>query len=423
MEGAVFIGKVVWPLQDREARALLIGLGCSQVLAVAGALIILTDVGAAQEGAKGNVDWGSAAWMAFGVLLGSLLAGLQRHPRRRLGLIPYSALVLAASLAWAAGSTHPRAAGAIFGLSAALTVALFGAALQAAAPADARGYAMAVLNGVCLALAGAFGIGIWGWRAGFLSPSGRLGVLAGLATAGSVVGWWWLLREALEQLLEWLMWPVYRIRATGPGLETFPRRGPVLVIGNHTSWFDPGWLGKVLPRRLIPMMTSDFYDLPVVRPLMAHVFHVIRVQASTYRREAPELEKAVAALDRGECVVLFPEGFMRRRVDRPLRQFGQGIWHILRQRPQTPVVACWIEGGWGTYFSYFGGPPLKNKRMRFWRRIDVAVGEPEVVEPGILKSLRATRRHLMQRCLEGRKYLGLEVPTLEPPAADEPEMD
>src|SRR5205807_6869638 len=101
------------------------------------------------------------------------------------------------------------------------------------------------------------------------------------------------------QLLEIMLWPLYRIRGHGPGLEHFPPRGPVLVVANHSAWLDPIWLAKVLPRRLLPMMTSVFYDLPVMRWLMVHVAQAIRVQASTYRREAPELEIAIAELDRG----------------------------------------------------------------------------------------------------------------------------
>jgi 1-acyl-sn-glycerol-3-phosphate acyltransferase len=155
------------------------------------------------------------------------------------------------------------------------------------------------------------------------------------------------------------------------------------------------------------MMTSVFFDLPGMRWLMMHVFHAIRVQASTYRREAPEIREAVAALDRGECVLIFPEGAMRRRAEHPLRQFGQGVWHILQERPSTPVLVCWIEGGWGSYTSYYNGPPAVNKRLDWWRHIDIAMSEPQMVDSSVLADLRATRAYLMQTCLDARHYLGL----------------
>jgi 1-acyl-sn-glycerol-3-phosphate acyltransferase len=168
------------------------------------------------------------------------------------------------------------------------------------------------------------------------------------------------------------------------------------------------WLGKVAPRRLIPMMSSTFYDLPVINWLVKYGARAIRVQDSAYRREAPELQQAIAVLDRGEALLIFPEGRLRRSEERPLYPFGQGIWLILQQRPDIPVVPCWVEGGWGSYCSYYNGRPTKNKRLDFWRSIRIAVSEPEVIPAELLADRRATRRYLMQRCLEARCHLGLE---------------
>ncbi len=296
---------------------------------------------------------------------------------------------------------------------------------QAAVPADARGNGMAVRNlaeYICMAAAAGLMYGLSAW--GVVEASGQLWVVAGLAGLATFVSWRALFSPFMEFLVEMFAWPLYRVHGRGPGLEHFPARGPLLVLANHSAWFDPVWLGKVLPRRVIPMMTSVFYDMPGLRWLMKHVVHAIRVQHSTYRREAPELMKAIRELDKGECVIIFPEGAMRRTEEKPLRQFGQGVWHILKERPNTPVMVCWIEGGWGCYFSYFKGPPTKNKRFDFWRRIDVAVGAAEKIDPALLEDHRVTRAHLMKVCLETRRYLGLEALTgeqIESEAAEQPD--
>jgi hypothetical protein len=78
------------------------------------------------------------------------------------------------------------------------------------------------------------------------------------------------------------------------------------------------------------------------------------------------------------------------------------------QRPDTPVVVCWIEGGWGSYWSYVGGPPTKHKRLDFWRAINVAAGEPQVLRPDVLASHRQTRAYLNELCRQARRYLGLD---------------
>jgi hypothetical protein len=106
-------------------------------------------------------------------------------------------------------------------------------------------------------------------------------------------------------------------------------------------------------------------------------------------------------------VLVFPESWLRRRAEQGPRRFGQELWHVLRQRPATPVIACWIEGGWGTYTSYWNGPPLVNKSLDWWRKIDAAIAKPQVLDASLLTDHRTTRGYLRQMCLDARSYLGL----------------
>ena len=246
-------------------------------------------------------------------------------------------------------------------------------------------------------------------------------VVAGVALAIMVAAWIVFFRPAFELAVEPLLWLMYRIRAAGPGLKQVPARGPVLVVANHACWFDPLFLAKVLPRPVTPMMTSRFYDLPVMSWFMRRVVHAIRVPEKPSKEEMPEaVRQAVAALDRGECVVIFPEGFLRRAEEKPLRRFGRGVWQILAARPQTPVFCCWIEGGWGSYASYFNGKPTKNKRPDFRRPIGVGVSAPVGVDAATLANHLQTRVYLMNRVAEARKLLGLpELPPFELPGQEE----
>jgi 1-acyl-sn-glycerol-3-phosphate acyltransferase len=359
---------------------------------------------------------GVGLWLAVGVAAGSLLAGVQRHQRRALGLVPLGATGLVLGLLLAAAGVAPGwALLLLLGFSAGLAGVPLAAKYQPSVPADARGNALAIAGSAAFLLAAALA----GILLGLVSAAARLWLVTALAAVGTVVGWWALARNCAEQVLEWLIWPLYRIRGHGPGFDHFPLRGPALVVANHSAWLDPLWLGKVVPRKLTPMMTSMFYDLPGLRWLMKTVVGAIRVQAATYRREAPEIQEAIRTLDHGGCVVIFPEGYLRRSDAALLRPFGQGVWHILRERPETVVVVCWIQGGWGSFFSYFGGPPTKNKRMDVWRRIDVAAGEPQLLKPEVLADLRATRTYLRRLCLETRRYLGL-APVTEEGMDEEP---
>ena len=47
------------------------------------------------------------------------------------------------------------------------------------------------------------------------------------------------------------------------------------------------------------------------------------------------------ALDRGESLIVFPEG--TRSPDGELQEFKPGLYHVARARPQVPLVPVWLE--------------------------------------------------------------------------------
>ncbi len=409
----------IW--RDREAKSALLALACLRGI-VAGAtgafiaVMLSDDSDDAQTWIEASFP--ILAWILGGAALGSVLAGLQRHPVRALGLVPFGAAGLAIGLVLAATGNPGPIVSLVLGLMGGLINVPLAAAYQTLLPADARGNGMAVRNFfdyLVMAAISALLVGLS--RAEVLSAGGQMWLMASIAAAAALVAWFFLYREAIEQMMEIAIVPIYRIKGHGPGLYNIPLRGPLLVVANHACWFDPVFVAKVVPRSLRAMMLSTFYDLPFLKWVMVYIARAIRVQYSTFRRDAPELQEAIRALDAGEAVLIFPEGSLRKSAERPLRRFGQGVWHILNERPQTPVVVCWIEGNWGSFFSYFNGKPTKNKRFDAWRRIDIAVGEPQLMDRAKLTDQRATRGYLEQCCRQMRGVLGLEVPR----ADNEPE--
>jgi 1-acyl-sn-glycerol-3-phosphate acyltransferase len=410
--------------REPAARGSLLGLASFQAIVTAGAGAIV------QRSLDRGLSEGMLhvlGLMSVGAGLGCLTAGAQGHPRRSLGLVPLGATGLLLALAWvilanplAPNLSYNGLEGGLLSLLPCFVLGFMGglvnvplrAAYQAAVPPDARGNGMSVMNTAIYVLTIAVALVLIALHeSGLLrTPAAQLTLLAGLAGVGALAGWRLLFPQAIEQLLEILLTPMYRVRARGPGFERIPRQGPLLIVANHASYLDPFWLCKIMPRKVTPMMTSAFYDLPFIRWSMIHLVGAIRVPEASFRREAPELRDAVAVLRRGGCVLLFPEGRLRRSEAQPLRMFGQGVWRILQELPQTPVLVCWIEGGWGSFTSYFHGPPLRGKRLDWWRRIDIAVEEPRPIDPAILADQHATRQYLMRTCLATRRYLGL--PTL-----------
>jgi 1-acyl-sn-glycerol-3-phosphate acyltransferase len=342
-------------------------------------------------------------------LIGAVFPFLYWSPYRALGLVTYGAL------GWLAAAAHGvywhQWPGWAHGLPLGLIV---GALVRG------RRGAERVEENYILVAAVLIGAGVaWGFvvaerpftMAGYWVLAIALGLLVWAVTR--------LFRPLFEITLEPWLWMRYALRGRGPGLNHFPRTGPCLVIANHACWLDPLFLAKVLSRPITPMMTARFYDQPVLRRLM-RAFGVIRVPEKAMKKDAPEIGEAIAILDRGECLVIFPEGYLRRSEERVLRRFGQGIWQILQARPDTPVYTCWIEGAWGSYMSYFNGPPTKNKKKDLRRPIGIGVSAPVTIPAEVLADHLPTRIYLMNLVLAARAHLGLPaLPPFELPAKED----
>jgi acyl-[acyl-carrier-protein]-phospholipid O-acyltransferase / long-chain-fatty-acid--[acyl-carrier-protein] ligase len=407
-------------VRHRRARSALIGLCLWGFFAFAAVVALTRLVGDAGqpppagvlEQAAEPVKTAAIAHtivLATAVLGGVVLSGVRRHQYRHAWSVPGAATLGLACILWLRFGEAWR--GPLIGVGLALGASftpLANAYLTWTTPRHHGAAAGVLVAGWC-AMAVALAVILWAFDAG--PPAARLSLLnllivvAGVAAVGAWVAFF---RPAVEGTAEIAVALMYRVRAFGPGVEKLPASGPVLVIGNHAAWLDPLWLGQIVPAPITPMMTSTFYDLPVISWLMRHMIGTIRVPDVPYRHEAPELQEAVRALDRGECLILFPEGYLRRKEEVPLRRFGRGVWKILTDRPQTPVFACWIDGGWGSYFSYKGGPPTKNKRLDIRRPIRIGVTGPFTVDPAVLADHMRTRTHLMERVNAARTVLGLE---------------
>lgn len=150
-----------------------------------------------------------------------------------------------------------------------------------------------------------------------------------------------------------------------------PPRGVVLAI-NHLSFVDTivmarlVWQSGRIPRFMIK---SDAFSVP----LLGRIFRGAQ-QIPVYRgteHAADSLRDAAAALDRGECVVIYPEGTVTRDPAKWPMQGRTGVARLALLRPDVPVVPV---GQWGATASF----DLPNKVVRpFPRKPLVAqVGEP-----------------------------------------------
>jgi 1-acyl-sn-glycerol-3-phosphate acyltransferase len=129
--------------------------------------------------------------------------------------------------------------------------------------------------------------------------------------------------------------------------ERLPKDGPAVLAGNHNSNLDALALMSLMPLKLLPKLrpvaAMDYFYTSGVRSWFANnIIGIIPVKRGSGKEGGNPLQLAEEALDRGEILVLFPEG--TRGEPEKLQVFKKGIGHLARARPKVPVVPVFMYG-------------------------------------------------------------------------------
>lgn len=149
----------------------------------------------------------------------------------------------------------------------------------------------------------------------------------------------WRLYQLLRLTFRWLRW---WMRLEGDGIENLPLRGPVLVISNHDSWLDPLALVEVMMWRARPVRFLAKSTLWKWRPIAAILDGISQIPVQRGIGDHAAMEAAIAALDRGEAVGIFPEGTLSRGERLRARR---GAARLALACPEVPVLLATVEGG------------------------------------------------------------------------------
>jgi 1-acyl-sn-glycerol-3-phosphate acyltransferase len=124
------------------------------------------------------------------------------------------------------------------------------------------------------------------------------------------------------------------------GLETVPEEGPVLVVPNHDSQWDPVVAGVALRKRrkLRFLARANLWKIRGLGPIM-NGLRQIPIERGT--GDADALARAIEALREGEALCVFPEGKLSRGERLRARS---GVGRLARECLGARVVLCAIEG-------------------------------------------------------------------------------
>ncbi len=132
------------------------------------------------------------------------------------------------------------------------------------------------------------------------------------------------------------LYPFFRIfgRLQVKGLENLSGGEGLLIASNHLSYIDPPLLATIIPGGCLFMAKQEVFNIPVLR-------HLISYYAFPVNRERPgalAIKTALAKLELGEKVVIFPEGSRNRGSMSLPPKNGIGMFAVSSGKKVIPVL-------------------------------------------------------------------------------------
>ena len=129
--------------------------------------------------------------------------------------------------------------------------------------------------------------------------------------------------------------------------ERLPKNGPAIVVANHNSHLDTFVLMTLLPFRLLsrlhPVAAADYFlKNRLLAWFSCKIIGIIPIQRSGITAKSDPLAGCSEALERGEILILYPEG--SRGEPERMSNFKSGIAHLSKRYPDVPIYPVFLHG-------------------------------------------------------------------------------
>jgi 1-acyl-sn-glycerol-3-phosphate acyltransferase len=177
------------------------------------------------------------------------------------------------------------------------------------------------------------------------------------------------------------------------GAENVPRKGPLIVVGNHASDFDPPLLACGVGRPVAFMAKEELFRIPVLKQAIS-LYGAYPVKRGSADRSA--IRAAIAALEQGWAVGVFITG--TRTPDGRVTDPKPGA-ALLAAKAQVPLLPVSL---WGTQAIIHKGNALPHP-VPVTIRIGQPIPPPESTDRQALETVTQDCAKLINALLdEGR---------------------
>ena len=185
---------------------------------------------------------------------------------------------------------------------------------------------------------------------------------------------YWLARAVLQPFF------LVYFRMKRIGMEHVPTEGPIIIASNHRSFMDPWVIGMLLRRPVYYVAKTELFHRPFTAWLLSSL-GAFPVDRGGGDRDAMDAARRI--LDRGDVVVIFPEGTRIRPGALGTPKRGVGRLALQTGAPVVPVALIGtgaIRRGWR----------IRPHRVRI--RAGRPLRYPHVDEPSVALARAVTDR-------------------------------
>ncbi len=124
------------------------------------------------------------------------------------------------------------------------------------------------------------------------------------------------------------------------GAEHLPLSGPLLIVGNHDSQWDPVAIGIAgrKRRQIRALAKASLWEIPGLAPILRGMGQ-IPIQRG--KADAGALDEAIRQLRDGACIGVFPEGTISRGATLRARS---GLGRLAVAVPEATIICVTVTG-------------------------------------------------------------------------------